>query len=70
MMQDVTKLKFSNSFYFEGKILELLPQILKRQVPITNEKGNITHDLHTNTCNNTSLRIITYGNVVLSYKTH
>jgi hypothetical protein len=69
MMQDVTKSKFSNSFYFEGKNIRILATDSQTSGSITNEKGTTFITAIPKPLVNATLKTITYGTKTLSYNT-
>ena len=69
MMQDISKSKFGNSFYFEGKNVRIIATDTQSTGSLTNEKGNsLILTVPVPTINNT-LKTITYGSKTLNFTT-
>jgi len=69
MQQDLTKSKFSNNFYFEGKNIRIVTTDSQSTNSVTNEKGNsLILTIPTPVINYTT-KVITYGLDTLSYTT-
>lgn len=68
-MQDLSKSKFSNSFYFEGKNVRIIATDTQGTGSLMNEKGNsLILTVPVPTINYTT-KVITYGSKTLSFKT-
>lgn len=68
MAQDITKSKFSNEFYFEGRNIRIIATDSQSTGSVTNEKGNSLILKIPNPVINYSTKIISYGSKTLSYK--
>ena len=67
MAQDISKSKFSNQFYFEGKNIRIVTTDTQSTGSITNEKGNSLILKVFKPVINYTTKIITYGSKSLSY---
>ncbi len=67
MAQDISKSKFSNQFYFEGKNIRIVTTDTQSTGSITNEKGNSLILKVPKPVINYTTKIITYGSKSLSY---
>lgn len=69
MMQDITKSKFSNSFYFEGRNIRVVATDSQTSGSITNEKGTALMTSIPKPVVNSTLKTITYNSATLPYTT-
>lgn len=67
MAQDITKSKFPNEFYFEGKNIRIIATDSQSTGSVTNEKGNSLIFEIPNPIIDYNAKIITYGSKTLSY---
>jgi hypothetical protein len=67
MNYDITKSKFSNEFYFEGKNIRIIATDSQTTGSVTNEKGNSLIFQIPNPIIDYTSKIITYGSKTLSY---
>jgi hypothetical protein len=69
MMQDITKSKFGNQFYFEGKNIRIISTDTQSTGSITNEKGNKFILSIPTPVIDYNLKTISYNDKVLNYTT-
>jgi len=69
MQQDITKSKFSNNFYFEGKNIRIVTTDSQSTNSVTNEKGNSLILTIPIPVINYGTKIITYNSNTLNYTT-